>query len=230
MLRPATYNHLADVLRAAHRKGHPYHVVHFDGHGAYLDPRTLTDSDPASHSGASPFSRHLYTTVTDTRPGQHGYLLFEDPDTTTNTRFVDGPRIAALLQEAGVGVLVLNACRSAWAEAQDAPGDGSQASGEGQGLPEVGGSGGGVHGRVRAYGSLAAEVADAGVPGVVAMRFNVYVVTAAQFVADLYTHLLAGESLGAAATLARKALADEPTRRVGGQAGGVAGLGGADRI
>ena len=30
-----------------------------------------------------------------------------------------------------------------------------------------------VHGRVRAYGSLAAEVADAGVAGVVAMRYNV---------------------------------------------------------
>ena len=37
-----------------------------------------------------------------------------------------------------------------------------------------------------AYGSLAAEVADAGVPGVVAMRYNVYVVTAAQYAADLY--------------------------------------------
>ena len=45
-----------------------------------------------------------------------------------------------------------------------------------------------VHDRIRAYGSLAAEVADAGVAGVVAMRYNVYVVTAAQFVADLYAH------------------------------------------
>ena len=33
-----------------------------------------------------------------------------------------------------------------------------------------------------------------GVPGVVAMRYNVYVVTAAQFVADLYAHLLVGKS------------------------------------
>ena len=46
---------------------------------------------------------------------------------------------------------------------------------------------------MRAYGSLAAEMADAGVPGVVAMRYNVYVITAVQFVAELY----AG-SLGAA--------------------------------
>jgi hypothetical protein len=60
---------------------------------------------------------------------------------------------------------------------------------------------------------LAAEVADAGVPGVVAMRYNVYVVTAAQFSAELYAHLLAGRSLGEAATAARRMLADDPARR-----------------
>ena len=61
-----------------------------------------------------------------------------------------------------------------------------------------------VHARIRAYGSLAAEVADAGVPGVVAMRYNVYVVTAAQYAADLYAHLLSGKPLGQAATAARR--------------------------
>ena len=45
------------------------------------------------------------------------------------------------------------------------------------------------HSQVRAFGSLAQEVMDAGVTGVVAMRYNVYVVTAAQFVADLYAGL-----------------------------------------
>jgi tetratricopeptide (TPR) repeat protein len=72
-----------------------------------------------------------------------------------------------------------------------------------------------VHARIRAYGSLAAEVADAGVPGVVAMRYNVYVVTAAQYAANLYAHLLAGAPLGHAATAARRALADDPTRQIG---------------
>src|SRR5262249_48970187 len=69
--------------------------------------------------------------------------------------------------------------------------------------------------RIRAYGSLAAEIADVGVPGVVAMRYNVYVVTAAQFVADLYAHLLAGKSLGQAAAVARRALAADPVRQIG---------------
>ncbi|HEY1346245.1 MAG TPA: tetratricopeptide repeat protein, partial [Streptosporangiaceae bacterium] len=53
------------------------------------------------------------------------------------------------------------------------------------------------------------------VPGVVAMRYNVYVVTAAQFVADLYAHLLAGKSLGQAAAAARQALAADPVRQIG---------------
>ncbi len=82
-----------------------------------------------------------------------------------------------------------------------------------------------MHARIRAYGSLAAEVADVGVPGVVAMRYNVYVVTAAQFVADLYAHLLAGRSLGQAATAARQALAADPVRQIGAVPVALAGLG-----
>jgi hypothetical protein len=136
------------------------------------------------------------------RAGRHGYVLFEDPGTASNLQLVDGPTLGALLTESRVPVLVLNACRSAWAEAPPGPVDDAAAGGD-------------VHGRVRAWGSLAAEVADAGVPGVVAMRYNVYVVTAAQFVADLYAHLLAGQTLGRAATRARKALADDPRRHIG---------------
>ena len=74
---------------------------------------------------------------------------------------------------------------------------------------------GDVQARIRAYGSLAAEIADTGVPAVVAMRYNVYVVTAAQFVADLYAHLLAGRSVGQAVTAARRALAADPVRQIG---------------
>jgi hypothetical protein len=39
---------------------------------------------------------------------------------------------------------------------------------------------------VRALGSFAQEVMEAGTAGVVAMRYNVYVITAARFVRDLY--------------------------------------------
>ena len=57
------------------------------------------------------------------------------------------------------------------------------------------------HAHIRAYGSLAQEVMDAGLGGVVAMRYSVYVVTAAQFVANLYAMLVHGCSLGEAVTL-----------------------------
>ena len=46
------------------------------------------------------------------------------------------------------------------------------------------------------------------------MRYNVYVVTAAKFVADLYAELVRGRPLGQAATLARKGLADNPMRTI----------------
>jgi hypothetical protein len=63
------------------------------------------------------------------------------------------------------------------------------------------------HQEVRAYGSLAQEVMDNGVAGVLAMRYNIYVATAARFVADLYTGLLQGQSFGAASRAARTSLA-----------------------
>lgn len=49
----------------------------------------------------------------------------------------------------------------------------------------------------------------------VATRYNGYVDTAARFVEDLYQRLAAGQSLGAAASGARKALAAHPHRQIG---------------
>jgi tetratricopeptide (TPR) repeat protein len=46
------------------------------------------------------------------------------------------------------------------------------------------------------------------------MRYNVYVVTAAQFVADLYAALAQGQSLGQAVSLGRKQLAAQPMREI----------------
>lgn len=35
ILSPATFNALKEKLREALTRGEPYHIVHFDGHGAY---------------------------------------------------------------------------------------------------------------------------------------------------------------------------------------------------
>ncbi len=242
VLRPATFARLSEVLHAAHNAGRPYHVVHFDGHGTWLD---LVGADLGpdgagaggggglAGSGGLTVSPLIYgvSVAGPVRPGQHGYLLFEDPDSQENQQLADGPTLGRLLADTGVPVLVLNACRSAYSEALSQPvGTAGEApeSAAGEGDPGLSPAGaltspadadstltGDVHARIRAYGSLAAEVADAGVPGVVAMRYNVYVVTAAQFVADLYAHLLAGKSLGQAAAAARRALAADPVRQIG---------------
>ncbi|HTS95756.1 MAG TPA: CHAT domain-containing protein [Streptosporangiaceae bacterium] len=239
VLRPATFARLETVLHEAADAGRPYHVVHFDGHGTYLDVADLEPGEDESDSddgpapgmaggagsaggvrGVSPL-RYGLSVAGPVRAGQHGYLIFEDPGSRTNQQLVDGPALGRVLTATGVPVLVLNACRSAYTEASSRPGPpevqpGSAAAGTNTG---DGAAGAGlttdVHARIRAYGSLAAEVADAGVPGVVAMRYSVYVVTAAQYAADLYAHLLAGRSLGEAATAARRALAADPTRQIG---------------
>jgi tetratricopeptide (TPR) repeat protein len=229
VLRPATFKRLAEVLREAADASRPYHVVHFDGHGTFLDLSGMQADDDGNASaasgggggeiGVSPV-RYGISVAGPVRDGPHGYLIFEDPGAGGNQQMVDGPALGRLLTATGVPVLVLNACRSAWTEAPARPGEPDPRPGE----PAAGPAGDGsaestgladVHARIRAYGSLAAEVADAGVPGVVAMRYNVYVVTAAQYMADLYAHLLSGKTLGRAATAARRALADNPVRQIG---------------
>ncbi|MET8150980.1 CHAT domain-containing protein [Actinoplanes sp. NPDC049668] len=223
VLRPPTFANLDKVLSAAKQAGRPYHVVHFDGHGTYLttDPasdHTAEDDDGGGAGNAGPgdggFSPYRYQPnfVSPPRAGSHGYLLFEDPAVKGNEQLVDGPALGDLLNRTGVSVLVLNACRSAYAEAPTRPAvaddhaDGTDPAGEAEAAD--------VHARVRGYGSLALEVTDAGVPGVVAMRYSVYVVTAARFVADLYAALLDGQPLGAAVTAGRRQLAAQPNRAI----------------
>jgi tetratricopeptide (TPR) repeat protein len=202
VLRPPTFAQLSKVLMAAKTSGRPYHVVHFDGHGAYLDVADQTVVDGLRRMLSS-------LMLSSTRSGPHGYLLFENPRLPNNIELVDGKNVGELLWTAGVPILVLNACRSAHAEPPAAP----QTDSEGVSVEARASNGSAA--QIRAFGSLAQEVVNAGVPGVVAMRYNVYVVTAAQFVADLYEALAQGYSLGGAVTSGRRQLAAQPLREVG---------------
>jgi tetratricopeptide (TPR) repeat protein len=133
------------------------------------------------------------------RNGGHGYVLFENPALDENQELVDGPKLGSLLGETGVAALVLNACQSAYATPLEKPAP----------APEN------VHEETRALGSLAQEVMDAGAAGVVAMRYSVFVETAARFVTDLYSRLLDGDTLGQAVTFGRKQLHAQPLRGIG---------------
>ncbi len=222
VLRPATYEALGKTLRRAREAGNPYHVVHFDGHGAFVEMDEVIAAMKQKDEEREKAVRRLLEEIgianahrfdaaatvypKGQRAGKHGYLCFENPDHPENLRFVDGEDIGNLLAEMGVRVLVLNACRSAHAEAPEKPEENSDAAGTDP------------HAQTRAFGSLAQEVVNAGTAGVVAMRYNVYVVTAAQFVADLYGSLIASNPLGKAVTLGRKALSDKPIREITGDA------------
>lgn len=215
VLRPPTFEALATRLRAAKSAGKPYHVLHFDGHGVFLDVQklfgqwrdktakeaqellaSLLDFDPRR------FSPEVIYPGT-VRPGGRGYLAFENPQSEYNLRLVDGPELGALLAETRVPILILNACRSARAAE---PPDAEQANPAGKETDR--------HERVRAFGSFAQEVMDAGVPSVLAMRYNVYMVTAAEFVGNLYEALTRGETFGAAASAGRKHLKANPMRAI----------------
>ncbi len=195
VLRPPTFEQLSKTLRNAKANGKPYHIVHFDGHGGYLNTDTSKPSE---------WLRSLSSIMLGgLRDGSHGYLFFEHPKpdaNNENSQLVDGPSLGKLLAETDTPVLILNACRSAHADIQEKP-DVAKNVDESQS-------------QVRAFGSLAQEVMNEGVAGVVAMRYNVYVVTAAQFVADLYAALASGQGLGEAVSMGRKQLAAQPLREI----------------
>jgi hypothetical protein len=127
---------------------------------------------------------------------KRGYLLFEG--TTSQHVLVTGSILGQALVSGHVPILVLNACRSALVEASESPGDAPAEE------------------RPRALGPLAREVLETGVRGVVAMRYNVYVVTAASFMLDLYASLATRRSLSQSVNDARQGLAHHPNRNLGG--------------
>ena len=188
-LRPPTFERLQKELADAKEAGRPYHIVHFDGHGIYAD---LTETTLAS------WLTSLSSLMLGAEKfGKHGYLLFEHPS-DDKMRPVDGQTLGQLLHDNGVPILVLNACQSAMHEAAVPPKAAKS-----------------VHDEVRAIGSLAQAVIDQGIPAVLGMRYSVYVVTAAQYIVQLYAALAKGRGFGQAATEGRKHLRLNPERWVG---------------
>jgi len=190
-LRPPTFEQLQKELTAAKAAGRPYHIVHFDGHGWYGDLSKTTLADWLKAINA--------LTLGGKKTGKHGYLMFEHPGSEDKMRPVPGDELGKLLHDTGVPVLVLNACQSAMHEA----------------VADAGTAAANVHDEVRAIGSLAQAVIDQGIPAVRGMRYSVFVVTAAQYIGQLYAALAQGRPFGQAASEGRKHLALNPDRWVG---------------
>ena len=190
-LRPPTFERLQKVLGDAKAAGKPFHIVHFDGHGIY---------DDLSETVLADWLKTMSVLTLGGKPnGKHGYLLFEHPGSDEKMRPVSGTEMGQLLHDSGVPVLVLNACQSAMHKA----------------MPDEAPPVGTVHDEVRAIGSLAQAVIDQGIPAVLGMRYSVFVVTAAQYIGQLYAALAQGRSFGQAASEGRKHLAHNPDRWVG---------------
>jgi hypothetical protein len=90
VLRPPTFERLREVLRRAADAGTPFHVVHFDVHGMMLGG---PGGRPGMMTGAS-----------------EGVLAFEAPGGGSD--LVGASKVAAVLTQGRVPVVVLNACQS----------------------------------------------------------------------------------------------------------------------
>jgi tetratricopeptide (TPR) repeat protein len=128
--------------------------------------------------------------------GLPGGLVFENSSDPANKQIVPGEDAGRLLADCGVPVLVLNACRSAFSDPQAQPVSAEKVQ----------------PGSLRVFNSVAHAVADQGLPCVLAMKFNVFVETAARCMFNFYSGLLEGRALGDAATAARAQLKAEPWR------------------
>jgi tetratricopeptide (TPR) repeat protein len=192
VLRPPSFGRLKEVLTSAEKAGEPYQIVHFDGHGIYLDEEAVGARGDESRRGVAD------VLLASGQPGPCGFLVFEGP--AGRRELVDGKSLGSVLSVASVPVLVLNACRSAHAELTTKPDVISPESTDAS--------------AAQVYHSLAHDVFSSGVGGVVAMRYNVYVETAARFIGEIYVRLLAGDQLGTAVSSGRRDLAANPLRHL----------------
>lgn len=132
-----------------------YHVLHFDGHGVYAGDAL---------AGA-----------------RRGFLYFEG---AAGKELIPGEDLGALLQAAGVPLVVLNACQSAQVD------DGAQT----------------------AFASVAAALVQGGARSVVAMAYTLTVSGAEQFVPAFYRRLFETGNVAEAVRAGRQRMAEIPSR------------------
>ena len=159
VLRPPTFAQLQKVL---HDRPGYYHIVHFDGHGGY----GAVTSTPSGNLYAAP----------------EGQLVFETDDSSPDS--VDTRRLAQLLAEYNIPVMVMNACRSGMIDGQAKD----------------------------PFASIAAGLLKAGIRSVVAMGYSLYVSGAKEFIPAFYEHLFSAGKVSEAMRAGRKKMMERPMR------------------
>jgi len=122
-------------------------------------------------------------------PTSPGALISETTDGSSHP--VAGIDLGTVAVRSGVRALILNACQSAHATVPGSPLVVSDTAGE--------------RSRLR-YSSLANEIFEHGVPGVVAMRRKAFAPMVTSFVEALYGGLATGRTLGEGVSVARRHL------------------------
>ena len=182
LLRPPTVARLSAALLEAEAMGRPFHVVHFEGSGVFLEapsrrptPRGLADASFPAEEG---------------RPaGPSGYLLLDHAQDSSRLRLVSALDLADLLGEARTPALSLTAsCERPTGEELaalplDAP---------------------------AAFASIAAELAAVSSITVFQVPYRLDPDTVAKLYADLYGAVAEGVSPGSAAGAVRAQAAGRP--------------------
>jgi tetratricopeptide (TPR) repeat protein len=158
VLRPPTVEALRRKLEEARLREERYDILHFDGHGTFSE----------SPGFGLPSGSEWYQA-----PG--GYLEFENE--TGGKDPVSSTDFAAILRNAEIPLLVLNACKSGRVV-------------EGLGPEAV----------------VAVRLLQEGVGAVVAMGYRVYAIAAAEFMAVFYEALFDGKTVSEAVTEGRRQL------------------------
>jgi tetratricopeptide (TPR) repeat protein len=122
-----------------------------------------------------------------------GYLLFEDE--RRRRALISAEKLAGLLHEKAVGLVVLSACQSAMVAISSESGN-SNSTDETQDDSPIS----------DAMGSVAARLTHAGIPAVLAMTYSVLVDTTRALFGEFYQNLLMGYGMGEALDNARENL------------------------
>ena len=181
-LRPATSENLTRRLEDEDLPG--VDILHFDGHGVF-DPTGMLAGKSELLKGEGK---------------NMGYLLFEKAKPEENrktkklepfpTDLVSAEMLGELLNQQGLGLVVLSACQSSM-----------YGVGEGEKNEEL-----------AAIGSVAARLTQTGVQSVLAMSYSVLVKTTEMLFGSFYGELVRGKGIGESLDNARRSLMQNPER------------------
>ncbi|MCP3972110.1 MAG: CHAT domain-containing protein, partial [Rhodobacteraceae bacterium] len=185
LLRPGTFKALSNLLEA--RKDRPYHMVHFDLHGALMsyEAAQAALSEATAPDGLTMRYGRGQLSAFD---GKDGFLVFEPEERPVNDGdpvrdLAKSDEVAALLARYKVPIAILNACQS-----------GKQVEAE-RGT------------------SLGARLMEAGAQNVLAMGYSVTVTAAEKMMPVIYKAMFSGETLGEAVRQARLELQNDRARK-----------------